>query len=145
MRLNATTAEHKSSNEQKINDIYVFAREKLEASLTLLMNNLMQHKKLTLTEYLSQQKLLIRSLLTGSWFGSLYSKSERLEFRDPWLDVKQGMDELHTLLILQQQLANISEEQFEKIHAWFDSKIDSLLLALDCSRKNAMSMTPYWR
>lgn len=135
-----------NNNEEETNeDLMLFAQEKLEGNLTLLTNSLMQHKKLTLTEYLSQQKLLIRSLLTGSWCGSLYAKSERLEFRDPWLDVKQGMDELHTLLTLQQQLANISGEQFEKIHVWLDSKVDSLLLALDCSRKNAMSITPYWR
>jgi triphosphatase len=137
--------QHKGNSAQHDHDLYTFAQDKLEASLVLLMNNLMQHKKLTLTEYLSQQKLLIRSLLTGSWCGSLYGKSERLEFRDSWLDVKQGMDELHTLLTLQQQLTNISGEQFEKIHGWLDSKVDSLLLALDCSRKNAMSLTPYWR
>jgi len=130
--------------EVKNDELILFAQEKLEGNLTLLTNSLMQNKKLTLTEYLSQQKLLIRSLLTGSWCGSLYDKGERLEFRDPWLDVKQGMDELHTLLTLQQQLASISGEQFEKIHNWLESKVDSLLLALDCSRKNAMSITPYW-
>jgi triphosphatase len=134
-----------NTEEEISDDLMSFAQEKLEGNLTLLTNSLMQHKKLTLTEYLSQQKLLIRSLLTGSWYGSLYAKSERLEFRDPWLDVKQGMDELHTLLILQQQLASICGEKFERIHAWLDSKVDSLLLALDCSRKNAMSITPYWR
>jgi len=134
-----------NSEEEISDDLMSFAQEKLEGNLTLLTNSLMQHKKLTLTEYLSQQKLLIRSLLTGSWCGSLYAKSERLEFRDPWLDVKQGMDELHTLLILQQQLASIKGEKFERIHAWLESKVDSLLLALDCSRKNAMSITPYWR
>ena len=146
LNLLLTVNDHPEENSDQHNDdLYSFAQDKLEASLVLLMNNLMQHKKLTLTEYLSQQKLLIRSLLTGSWCGSLYSKVERLEFRDPWLDVKQGMDELHTLLTLQQQLSSISGEQFEKIHGWLDSKVDSLLLALDCSRKNAMSMTPYWR
>jgi len=138
-------SQQQQSASEHNDDLYTFAQEKLDASLSLLMNNLMQHKKLTLDEYLSQQKLLIRSLLTGSWCGSLYGKSERLEFRDPWLDVKQGMDELHTLLTLQQQLSSISGEQFEKIHSWLDSKVDSLLLALDCSRKNAVGMTPYWR
>ena len=134
-----------NTNEQTNDDLLLFTQKKLEGNLTLLTNSLMQHKKLTLNEYLSQQKLLIRSLLTGSWCGNLYVKSERLEFRDSWLDVKQGMDELHTLLTLQQQLVNINGEQFEKIHAWLDSKVDSLLLALDCSRKNAMGITPYWR
>ncbi len=125
-------------------DLLTFSQEKLAASLTLLTSHLMQSKGLSLEEYLSQQKLLIRSLLTGSWCGSLYNKVERLEFRDPWLDVKQGMDELHTLLILKQQLATISGQQAEKIHRWMDSKVDSLLLALDCSRKNALTINPYW-
>ncbi len=126
-------------------DLLLFSQQKLDASLKLLTDSLLQDKKMTLTEYLAQQKLLIRSLLTGSWCGSLYNKSERLEFRNPWLDVKQGLDELHTLLILQQQLTAISGEQYDKIHRWLEAKIDSLLLALDCSRSNAMTIAPYWR
>ncbi len=138
----------KQVNDEHTNntdDLLLFSQQKLEESLTLLTNNLLQEKKMTLTEYLAQQKLLIRSLLTGSWCGSLYNKSERLEFRNPWLDVKQGLDELHTLLILQQQLSAISGEQYVKIHRWLEAKIDSLLLALDCSRSNAMTIAPYWR
>jgi triphosphatase len=129
----------------KNEELLQLAQTKLEESLALLTNNLMKNKKLTFNEYLSQQKLLIRSLLTGSWYGGLYSKNARLEFRNPWLDVKQGMDELHTLLTLQQQLASISGEQSEKIHSWLDAKVNSLLLALDCSRKNAITINPYWR
>ena len=135
------TTEHTNNTD----DLLHFSQEKLEASLKLLTDSLLQDKKMTLDEYLAQQKLLIRSLLTGSWCGSLYNKSDRLEFRNPWLDVKQGLDELHTLLILQQQLSAISGEQYEKIHRWLEAKIDSLLLALDCSRSNAMTIAPYWR
>jgi len=135
------------SNEHTNNtdDLLLFSQQKLDASLKLLTDSLMQNKQMSLDEYLAQQKLLIRSLLTGSWCGSLYNKSDRLEFRNPWLDVKQGLDELHTLLILQQQLSAISGEQYEKIHRWLEAKIDSLLLALDCSRSNAMTIAPYWR
>ncbi len=139
--------EKESADEHTNNtdDLLRFSQEKLEASLALLTDSLLQDKKMTLAEYLAQQKLLIRSLLTGSWCGSLYNKNERLEFRNPWLDVKQGLDELHTLLILQQQLSAISGEQYEKIHRWLEAKIESLLLALDCSRSNAMTIAPYWR
>jgi triphosphatase len=134
---------HEQTNDS--DDLLHFSQQKLDASLKLLTTSLMQDSKMTLAEYLAQQKLLIRSLLTGSWCGSLYNKSDRLEFRNPWLDVKQGLDELHTLLIFQQHLSTISGEQYEKLHRWLEAKIDSLLLALDCSRSNAMTIAPYWR
>ena len=101
-------------------------------------------QELSCQQYLVQRSLLIRSLLTGSWFSSLYDRDERLEFRAPWLDIKHGLSELHTLNVLQQNLQLINDQP-TKLLSWQQTKVESLLIALDNSRHKALSLSPYWR
>ncbi len=101
--------------------------------------------------YLGLYPLLIRSLLTGSWFASLYNyqvgdaqlSEQQLLYRRPWLDVKQGISELQTLDLLQQQLAILPVQQ-NKLELWLSNKVDNLLQALQQSVDNALSIQPYW-
>ncbi len=121
-----------------------FAQTALESSLQNLVTVMPKNKQLTSEQYLDQYKLLIRCLLTGSWFGGLYEKSERLGFRNPWLDIKQGISELQTILLLQQQLALLNEPSV-KLANWLETKAEHLLLTLEHSREKALSTVPYWR
>jgi triphosphatase len=86
----------------------------------------------------------VRTLLTGSWFGSLYDKEDRLTFRNPWLDTQQGISELQTLLLLQKQLTVLTEP-LNKLNIWLDSKIEHLLETLHQSKEQALLLMPYWR
>jgi triphosphatase len=142
--LNDKVINNKTVNEHLENDINAFAKASLEGSLQCLVDVMPLNTQLTSEQYLAQHKLFIRSLLTGSWFGDLYDKNERLAFRNPWLDIKQGISELETMLLLQRQIALLAEPSV-KISAWLNSKIEHLMLTLEQSRQIALSTFPYWR
>jgi triphosphatase len=121
-----------------------FAQSSLESSLQCLIQIMPKEGAFSAQQYLAHHKLLIRSLLTGSWFGSLFDKASRLAFRNPWLDIKHGVSELQTILLLQQQLLKLDDRD-EKLERWLESKIEHLLLTLEQSRNLAVLMLPYWR
>jgi len=120
-----------------------FAEHWLDKSLLDLKQAIGGEHPISSEQYINNRKILNRSLLTGSWFGDLYYKEDRLEFRNPWLDIKQGMSELQTLWLLHNQLS-LLDEQPKKLVTWQASKVENLLLAIENSRQNALSITPYW-
>ena len=137
-------------NEQPLVE---FTKIKLTQSLQQLTDEV---QSLAVNEQLSERylglyPLLIRSLLTGSWFASLFNhqvgdaqlSEQQLLYRRPWLDVKQGISELQTLDLLQQQLAILPVQQ-HKLELWLSNKVDNLLQALEQSVDNALSIQPYW-
>jgi triphosphatase len=142
--LNEKVINNQVVNDSSENAINIFAKNSLEKSLQCLVDVMPLNTELSSEQYLAQHKLFIRSLLTGSWFGDLYDKNERLAFRNPWLDIKQGISELETMLLLQRQIALLSEPSL-KISAWLNSKIEHLMLTLEQSRQIALSTFPYWR
>jgi len=121
-----------------------FADDVLTTSLSELQAIMPQALSLTSEQYLEQSKLLNRCLLTGQWLGSLYDENERIAYRAPWLDLKCGISELQTLWIIQQQIQKLDQQPI-KLVSWQDSKVDSLLHALDHSRHKALSISPYWQ
>ena len=129
--------------DNKSNSLSKFACHCLDNSLADLKVKIGGNKSLTSEQYIENRKTLNRCLLTGSWFGDLYGKEERLEFRNPWLDIKQGMSELQTLWLLHQQLERL-DEQPQKLVNWQAGKVESLLSVLEFSRQNALSLHPYW-
>ncbi len=127
-----------------LNELEEFAGQCLDNDLANIAKTFSQSQSLSSEQYLAQQALVIRCLLTGSWFGGLYHKDQRLEFRSPWLDIKHGLSELQTLYIIQTQLSRL-EHPVKKLINWQQTKVESLLLALDNSRLSALSIEPYWR
>lgn len=125
-------------------ELEAFASQALQSSLDNLLSQTDLNAPMNSEAYLVQRKHLVRSLLTGCWFGSLFDKEARLTFRNPWLDIEQGISELQTLWILQQQLNSISDKP-AKLANWLSDKVDGLLLALNSSLNIATKVTPYWR
>jgi triphosphatase len=120
-----------------------FAQQSLTKSMAILFSDSIKTQPLTSEQYLSQAKLLNRSLLTGTWFGLLFDEEERKQYRTPWLDIQQGISELQTLWIIHQQLQTLDDKPV-KLVSWQGSKVEGLLIALDSSRKMALMMKPYW-
>ncbi|WP_440874441.1 CYTH domain-containing protein [Thalassotalea sp. PLHSN55] len=135
-----------SEQEEEIDSesLVSFAQQCLDKGLDNIAQQFSNAPSLTSEQYLAQQALVIRSLLTGSWFGHLYEKQSRIDFRSPWLDIKHGLSELQTLWIIQTQLSRL-EQPPKKLINWQQTKVESLLLALDNSRISALSIEPYWR
>ena len=126
------------------NDLLLpFAQQSLTENMSILFADSKKTQPLSSEQYLSQAKLLNRSLLTGTWFGLLFDQEERKQYRAPWLDIQQGISELQTLWIIHQQLQTLDEKP-TKLVSWQGSKVEGLLVALDSSRKIALMMKSYW-
>ena len=128
----------------------VFAVNHLSDCTQLLSNELttlakpMQFSSSDL--YIKAHSLLIRALLTSSWFSYLFMDKNgetAKRFIMPLLDIKQGISELQSLSLLQQQLSHLPNTE-EKLVKRLVSKSENLITALDQSRGKALSMKPYW-
>jgi len=96
--------------------------------------------------YLTAHSLLIRALATTSWFSCLFTEPQSdlvKRYNMPWLDIKQGISELQSLSLLQQQLVHLPNPE-KKLALWLTNKSENLIMALDQSRSKALSMKPYW-
>ena len=144
LKMSEQSDKDSKENEKQQKRLVTFARQCLNSSLANIASEFSPAQSLNSEQYLAQQALVIRCLLTGSWFGGLFEKNARLEFRSPWLDIKHGLSELQTLWIIQKQLSRL-EQPPKKLINWQHSKVETLLLALDSSRVSALSIEPYWR
>ncbi|MFT4925711.1 MAG: triphosphatase [Phenylobacterium sp.] len=127
----------------------VAATTSLNQSWQSLLQVMPKRQNLSIEDYISHHQQLKRSLLTGSCFASLYDVAERKDFRMPWIDLSQGIDELKTLHLLQDFVVklngqNVDEEGTAAISGWLEQQIESLLLAMEQSRKSAVRKPPYW-
>ena len=57
---------------------------------------------LTAQSYIKNKQKLQRNILSGCCLGELYKGTRRDKFREPWLDIIKGMDELATYNYLKQ-------------------------------------------
>jgi len=129
-------------------ELLIFASDKLNTSdieLKTELANLQQPESYSAKEvYLNANSLLIRALLTTSWFNSLFSDVKAVsKYETPRLDIKQGISELHFLNLLEQQLMQLPQPA-EKLENWLINKSENLIAALDQSCAKALSMKPYW-
>jgi triphosphatase len=129
----------------KVGDITLikFAQDKIKFSLSEISAEMKDMAISHCQQYIALSKPLYRSSLTGTWLAGLFDNDLRDKFRRPWLDLQQGISELQSLWIIQQQLEKLSEPP-KKIVQWQQSKVEGLLLALDNSKAIAISMEPYW-
>ena len=96
---------------------------------------------LTSREYQSFARALDDSIFVGVAYGELYTKQSRDVFRAPWQDLVLGI----RTLAAYRQLAQISESLDIDISDWLQNKEESLVFAMEQSRRSALSNQPYWR
>ncbi len=125
------------------NELIQFAQERIKFSLGEISSQMKMVERLNCQQYIAQSELLDRSLLTGVWLSGLFDSELRDKFRHPWLDLQQGISELQSLWIIQLQLEKLTEPA-EKLVQWQQSKVESLLLALNNTKAIAIEMQPYW-
>ncbi len=95
-------------------------------------------------DYIQVEKYVGRGLLSGASIGSLFDNEERSDFRAPWLDILEGIFELKTLALFDENLANYQGENGDELKVWVSNKVTSLVKVLEQSRQSALKMTPYW-
>lgn len=116
----------------------------LSASWRSMLEVMPRQQQFTIDDYIQQHSQLKYSLLTGTCVGGLYSSSLRDVFRDPWLDLSLGIDELKTLQLLQNLAKQIDDSANNGTLNWLQQQIESLLHAMEQSRLQAIKMKPYW-
>lgn len=97
--------------------------------------------ELSSEDYQSFAKALDESILVGVAYGELYKHKSRDQFRAPWQDLVLGIRTLGAYHSLRQTAAT----QGRDIDDWLDSKEQSLLFAMEHSRRSALKVQPYWR
>lgn len=91
-------------------------------------------------DYQSIAKALNESMLVGFAYGQLYPEKARDSFRRPWFDLAKGINTLASYAVL----AQCSEHQGVDIRDWLENKQQSLLVAMEHSRRSAINAEPYW-
>lgn len=97
--------------------------------------------------FIKYHKALKRGLMTGTCFGALFEFNVRQEFREPWIDLSRGIDELKTLQLMRTLASNLpasEDDDRAKIDKWLENQFGSLLLAMGHTRNSALKMDPYW-
>ncbi|TLU67268.1 CYTH domain-containing protein [Thalassotalea litorea] len=131
------------TSESSQQSLMEFASEWLDDGLKRLQQAISLEQNMEEQQYLQSHGLLIRSLLTGFWFGHLFEGEERSNFRRPWLDMHSGIDELENLCLLRATLQQQNELP-KKLMNWLENKVDTLIQALEHCRQVALTIRPYW-
>ncbi|EKE83701.1 inorganic triphosphatase [Idiomarina xiamenensis] len=107
-------------------------------------------EELRAEHYLKLLPTLQHSLQLGVCFGQLFDSELRDEFRAPWLDMVRGIREISALNILRDEIKAQAEhhqndsEQIDKLLNWQEEQLESLMYALERSRRAALKREAYW-
>lgn len=119
-----------------------FAKKQLEHMLKELKRDLGPKIDMSIQCYFKQVSHLRRALDTGLFFGSLFDTQKRLSYRQPWLDVINGIRELQ----MNHYIAELQHEnhQQQETEEWLNKRNQPILDALFETRKSAFKSNPYW-
>ncbi|MCS6153829.1 CYTH domain-containing protein [Shewanella baltica] len=95
---------------------------------------------MTAANYLQVAAVLDESILVGHAYGSLYEAKSRNAFRAPWQDLVLGIKTLACYRAVQ----DASRELDIDLNEWLEDKQQSLLFAMESTRRNAMQQQAYW-
>lgn len=119
-----------------------FARKQLDHMRKDLKRDLGANLDLGPQDYFRQIAHLRRALDTGLFFGSLFNSQKRVSYRQPWVDIIDGIRELQmNQYISELQMEN--HQQDETIE-WLDKRNEPILDALEETRKSVFKTNPYW-
>jgi triphosphatase len=115
----------------------------LSKSWQTVMQSLPSAGKMDAGKYLAIEGLLKQSLTNGFLLGDLFAES-RGDFRAPWLDLLQGIEELKALSFLQDAAAECEIDDALEFQQWMEGKTQNLLDVMERSREIAMQADVYW-
>ena len=96
-------------------------------------------------QFLALKGRLQRNLLLGICLGACFEPEKRSEFRSPWSDIINGIEDLQLLALVSEQTTWMSETDRSAYLRWHKRKNSSLTETLRFSLKQAMQMQPYWK
>lgn len=111
-----------------------------QASWVAIIEVMPLNSVMTAANYLQVATVLDASILVGHAYGSLYEAKSRDAFRAPWQDLALGIKTLACYRALQ----DASRELDINLAEWLEDKQQSLLFAMESTRRNAMQQQVYW-
>jgi triphosphatase len=133
------------AREKMAESIKPFSMQQLARTWAELMGAFPPEKLLSRQEYIEQQYRLMRNLYTGVGFASLYSMEDRNNFRLPWADLLQGIDDLLMLELLEPLVEKLEGEEREQLERWLRRQESSILHAMEQTRQISIEAEPYWQ
>ncbi|PSW42334.1 CYTH and CHAD domain-containing protein [Photobacterium leiognathi] len=121
-----------------------FADNVLSRSWSELLDVFPAERQLTRSDYIDQKSRLQRNLMCGLSFAELYEPELRKVFRMPWFDLLQGIEDLSALEPIRQLLTSFEGEDLLQIEKWLQRQNESLIHAMDQTRKMSIELAPYW-
>lgn len=121
-----------------------FAVSQLERSWHEIFTTFRQDKVFDRFGYLDQRAKLQRQLLAGVFFGALFPEEKRQDFRLPWRDLLNGMEELLPFELLIHISERLPDGEAEQMQKWLTRREDSLLLAMTQSQRACLESPLYW-
>ena len=122
--------------------IIEYAKKQLEHMLKELKRDLGPKVELDAKAYFKLIAKIRRALDTGLFFGGLFESQKRQAYRQPWVDILDGIRELQmNYYIYELQLENHQQEETEE---WLEKLNAPVLEAIEQTRKSAFKSNPYW-
>jgi triphosphatase len=97
----------------------------------------------TVEDYL-QSEDLIRSLLRCGFFCAALNVEKAEPFLSAWWDIADGIDELKTLGVLQQELCNGDIVHRQELSSWCEKKMNNVLTVMQQSLASAQKIHGFW-
>ncbi|CAH8198756.1 inorganic triphosphatase [Vibrio aestuarianus] len=133
------------ARDKMAGNIRAFSVKQLDRTWAELMEVFPPKVELNPQEYIDQQYRLMRNLYTGVGFASLYDAEERQNFRLPWADLLQGIDDLLMLKPLESLVDKLQDDEQDQLKRWLVRQENSIVHAMEQTRHIGIEAEPYWR
>ncbi|WP_088329846.1 CYTH domain-containing protein [Lacimicrobium sp. SS2-24] len=92
--------------------------------------------------YLSAESSLDQALFNSLFLADIFGEERREQYRAPWLDILDGIEELKLLSLLMAELEQADVENKDKLRAWGEEKSQRLVQIMEQSRQQAQLKEP---
>ncbi|WP_438864726.1 CYTH and CHAD domain-containing protein [Neptunicella sp.] len=133
------------AGEQWQRPIEDFARDSLTESLQQVSELMAGDEPFSMEQYQRTESSLRDVLFNGVFLADMFSASGREQFRAPWLDILDGIEELYIIQTLQTELKHSDVEQKHELLEWSMDKVQRVLDVMEQSRHAALTIQPYWQ
>lgn len=115
----------------------------LSQSWQTIQQSLPQSAGMDDKQYLTLDVLLRQALINGFLLADLFADS-RGSFRDPWLDLAAGIEELKALKFLRDACDELTFADQNDLNSWIEDKTYSVIKVMEQTREVAMDADIYW-